>query len=30
MGAPASIYDFSAPLLSGEQASLSKWRGRVL
>jgi glutathione peroxidase len=30
MGAPASIYDYSAPLLNGETASLSKWRGRVL
>ena len=25
-----SVYDFSAPLLNGENASLSKWRGRVL
>ncbi len=25
-----SIYDYSAPLLNGEPASLSKWRGRVL
>ena len=24
------VYDFSAPLLNGENASLSKWRGRVL
>jgi glutathione peroxidase len=30
MAAPASIYDYSAPLLSGEQTSLSQWRGRVL
>ena len=30
MGGPTSIYDFSAPLLNGEQTSLSKWRGRVL
>ena len=25
-----SVYEFSAPLLNGEHASLSKWRGRVL
>ncbi len=25
-----SVYDFSAPLLSGEPAALSRWRGRVL
>jgi glutathione peroxidase len=25
-----SVYDFSAPLLSGEPAPLSNWRGRVL
>jgi len=25
-----TVYDFSAPLLSGEPASLSSWRGRVL
>ena len=25
-----SIYDYSAPLLNGEPASLSNWRGRVL
>ncbi len=25
-----SIYDFSAPLLSGEHVSLSKWRGNVM
>jgi glutathione peroxidase len=25
-----SIYDFSAPLLNGENVSLSQWRGRVL
>jgi glutathione peroxidase len=30
MGASASIYDYSAPLLSGEPTSLSKWHGRVL
>ena len=30
MGVPASVYDYSAPLLNGEHASLSKWRGRVL
>ena len=25
-----SVYDYSAPLLNGEPASLSHWRGRVL
>ena len=25
-----TVYDYSAPLLNGEPASLSKWRGRVL
>jgi glutathione peroxidase len=25
-----SVYEFSAPLLSGEPAALSRWRGRVL
>jgi len=25
-----TVYDFSAPLLNGELASLSNWRGRVL
>jgi glutathione peroxidase len=25
-----TIYDFSAPLLTGEHVSLSQWRGRVL
>ena len=25
-----SVYNFSAPLLNGEPASLSKWQGRVL
>src|SRR5258707_11301463 len=25
-----TVYDFSAPLLNGEMASLSNWRGRVL
>jgi glutathione peroxidase len=25
-----SVYDYSAPLLNGEPASLSNWRGRVL
>ena len=25
-----TVYDFSAPLLNGEPASLSNWRGRVL
>jgi glutathione peroxidase len=25
-----TVYDFSAPLLNGEPAPLSQWRGRVL
>ena len=25
-----SVYDFSAPLLNGEEVSLSRWQGRVL
>ncbi|HKX36954.1 MAG TPA: glutathione peroxidase [Rhizorhapis sp.] len=29
-GLTPSVYDYSAPLLNGEPASLSNWRGRVL